>query len=158
MWSTLRAMLVWLVVLVMPVQGLAAAGMLHCAAGHGNSAAGSAPHGGAAGGPPAHPGVFSDAPVHPASVPAGEVHHGAMHDGVMHGGVMHSGGGLADDPAASAHGCSACAACCAALALPGGLWLTIEPSGPTFDSSASPGAAPSFVPPGLERPPRVRSA
>jgi hypothetical protein len=159
MWSTIRAMLVWLIVLAMPVQGFAAAGMLHCAVGHGTTA-------GVAASKAAHTAVRS---VHShagagayAQQDAGPGVHarhlGTAPIGQMHDASTHASGSQADGPVSSAHGCSACAACCAVLALPGSIRLTVEPAGRLFGPPGLADAAPSFVPPGLERPPRVRSA
>ena len=149
MWSTIRAMLVWLIVLAMPVQGFAAAGMLHCAVGHGAAAGVAASTAGYSGDRSAHP---------EAGAGAHAQHLGAAPIGHMHDAATHTSGIQADGPVSSAHGCSACAACCAVLALPGSIRLTVEPASPSFGPPGSPGVAPSFVPPGLERPPRVHSA
>lgn len=159
MWSTIRAMLVWLIVLAMPVQGFAAAGMLHCAVGQGTAAGVAAstaahtavrsvhPHAGAG----AHARQDADAGAHTRHLAAASM-------GQMHDAATHASGSQADGSVSPAHGCSACAACCAVLALPGSIRLTVEPAGRLFGPPGLPDAAPSFVPPGLERPPRVRSA
>jgi hypothetical protein len=159
MWSTIRAMLVWLIVLAMPVQGFAAAGMLHCAVGHGTTA-------GVAATKAAHTAVRSVDPHASAGAHARQDagagahtrHLAAASMGQMHDAATHASGSQADGPVSSAHGCSACAACCAVLALTGSTRVMVEPAGPLFGPPGLPGAAPSFVPPGLERPPRVRSA
>jgi hypothetical protein len=149
MWSTIRAMLVWMIVLAMPVQGFAAAGMLHCVAGHGAAGAVSASTAGDPGArsapPEPRPGAHAH---HAADTPMGHGHHDTMHASVSQ----------VDDPVSSAHACSACAVCCAVVALPGGIRMTLEPEGRFFGPPGSPGAAPSFVPSGLERPPRVHPA
>jgi hypothetical protein len=159
MWSTIRAMLFWLIVLAMPVQGFAAAGMLHCAVGHGTAAGVAASNAGHTGARSADP--DADAGGHAqqdAGAGAHARHLGAAPNGQMHDALTHASGSQADGPVSSAHGCSACAACCAVLALPGSIRLTVEPAGHLFGPPGLADAAPSFVPPGLERPPRVRSA
>jgi len=176
-----RLLLVWLVALALPVQGLAAARMTHCLAG-------SAPtHG------PAHDG--SPAPAahggHRAgdAVPAHDVRHGVRHDvrgdhlGHAHGespghdqvhdhghdraqagpeqatasSPPHDDAGAGHAPSAGQK-CSACAACCAATAP----WPHIAEL-PVLDLASAPRAssdacAASVVAPGLERPPRLNLA
>jgi hypothetical protein len=159
MWSMIRALLVWLIVLAMPVQGFAAAGMLHCAVGHGSAAGVAASKSGhtAVRSAHAHAGAGAHA-RHDASAGAHTQHLAAAPMGQMHHAATHVSGSQADVPDSSAHGCSACAACCAVLALPGSIRSTVEPAGRLFGPPGLPDTAPSFVPPGLERPPRVRSA
>lgn len=138
-------MLVWLMALAIPVQGVAAVGMLHCAAS------------------PQQEPLALTAPAHaeamhahgPGSHHAHPAHAGHGHDG-HHVGDGH--GPAADDPADNTtslgHKCSACAACCAGLALPA---HAVEFSSPIVASFAAlpPGATPvRFVLGRLDRPPR----
>lgn len=89
--SLWRFVLVWLMALAIPVQGVAAVGMLHCAAAPADQA--HALHDGH------HPG-----------------HHHAGGDQAEAG--DDAGLSQADDGHALGHKCSACAACCAGLGLP----------------------------------------
>jgi hypothetical protein len=121
--SPWRLLLIWLMVLALPVQGLAAAGLMHCA------------------------------PIHERV--DGQGHHGdAAHAHVDH--AAHDGHAAdAIDHAAHGHTCSACAACCPAIGLPAhGVDLPSAPVG-GFAAGAAQSAGPSFVPAGLERPPRA---
>lgn len=117
-----RSLLVWLMALALPMQGLAAAASLHC--------------------PPAHDRLHvqdAQALTSAADVAHMDAHHGAAtHD---HGGNDHT--------------CSACAACCPAIGLPGrAVDLPSAPIG-GFAADAAQPASTSFVPAGLERPPRA---
>ena len=154
----LRVVLVWLMVVALPVQGFSVAAMLHCGPAQGpvslaaeaaravetGAAAGQAPHHqanatGAAAAPAhahAHAGPHADAAA--ADVPAD----------------AHSPHVAAGDPTTGDHQCSVCAACCLALALPAAV-VKLQPMrvDATFSRPALP-ALPSFVPAGLDRPPR----
>lgn len=128
-------------VLAMPVQGLAAAVMLHCAAGA------------AATQELAHQHLPHQAAAH-------------RHDGMVgHDDAVPVPSGLQlATPAASGdsgslatggHTCSACAACCAPMALPAAAWdlpLSARSTAPLVEPGA---AAASFIASGLERPPRL---
>ena len=151
----LRAVLVWLMVLALPVQGFAVAAMLHCGPAQGpvslaaegvqtvdTAAAADHAHHHQAGAADAHVDVDAHANTHAdavaADVPAD----------------VHSHHAAAGDRATGDHQCSVCAACCLALALPAAM-IRLQPVlvDATFSRSALP-ALPSFVPTGLDRPPR----
>jgi hypothetical protein len=137
----IRCLLVWLLALALPLQGVAAASMRHCAP------AGDAVHGQAA---QAGGHGLSSAPH------AHQADHGAAH-----GHAAAAAADQAEDAPATAlpeAKCSACAACCAALGLPAvGVKL---PSPPGADDVARPAPAgvDSFVANGLDRPPRLPRA
>jgi hypothetical protein len=123
----LKAALAWILVLALPLQTLAAATMLHCAAG-------SAPQAAAA--MPEHAG-------HSAAAA-----HGQAADN--HAGMQHDDGTAAED----AHQCSACAACVAGAALPSSV-VTRTPPVPASEEAIAPllREANVVLAP-LERPPR----
>lgn len=147
MHRVVRAFLVWVMVVAMPVQGMAASAMLFCGPSHermmqalvpgaqagagqidkfrdGRAAVGHAVH---------FPTVQLDAA---ASEPSAD---GAVGLYQQHGKV----------------GCSACAACCSALALPAGFAFS-ESQSPARAVRMSPSApVASHQPDGLDRPPRV---
>lgn len=133
-----RCLLVWLTVLAMPIQGIAAAGMMHCG--------------------PRIPGV----PQHHAQAaePGGLHEHHAGADGAHahHHGAAQQGSDAPDAPSAfngqADHHCSACAACCLGAALPASVMQV-----PVPNLSCAPVLAPavapvSFIAGGPERPPR----
>ncbi|MBP6903531.1 MAG: hypothetical protein KBC73_25825 [Burkholderiaceae bacterium] len=133
-----RVLLVWLVVIAMPVQGLAASMMMLCGPGH----------------PRMLQGLESDA----GAVQAGQVSasvHGSMHEpGHQHPCADQPDCGSGASPHHGKHGCSACAACCSMLALPAG-WLLPPALAPVQAVQAlAPPALPSQPPDGLDRPPR----
>ena len=123
----LKAALAWILVLALPLQTLAAATMLHCAAG-------SAPQ--AAEAMPEHAGQSAAA-------------HGQATDD--HAGMHHDGGTAAED----AHQCSACAACVAGAALPSSFVPGTPPVPASEPSTAPLLREASVVLAPLERPPRV---
>jgi hypothetical protein len=138
-------MLVWLTVLALPLQGLAAAAMLHCASGaatthevmHQQS-----PHG-----PSAHRHDGSPAPADAPTTPL------ATPDD-LHG-TTPAAVGAGEPVAGGAHTCSACAACCAAMALPALAWDLPAPMLASVPLPASGAGSASFIASGLERPPRA---
>ena len=132
-----RLLLIWLLLLAVPLQGMAAAARLHCASG-----------------------VTRDSA--PAGAPVSEALHAGlvegMHDHAVHRGQHPQDAGSdvgADAERGASHRCSACAACCPLLGLPvQTLLLPVSPPG------APPAVAvvvsrESFVPFGLDRPPRI---
>jgi len=139
--SIWHLLLVWLTVLAMPIQGIAAGGMLHCASEAAQTHAHDHQQDPADGHAHAHAGdvvstsvqVLSDAGV------VGEADGAPTHEA---------------EASTAGHKCSACAACCPGAALPVSMiqW-------PTPDVSSAPMFAPvassvSFIASGLERPPR----
>lgn len=131
--SLWRFVLVWLMALAIPVQGVAAVGMLHCAAA------------------PAHQ-------AHTLHDGHHDGHHHAGGDQAQVGDQAEVGddAGLspADDGHTLGHKCSACAACCAGLGLPAHVAEFGSP-GVAQAIALPPGAAPASIVPGrLDRPPR----
>lgn len=148
-----RALLAWVMVIAMPVQGMAASAMLFCGASHGRmmqalfvEAPAAAPghvHDHEHGGPAAdHGGVHPHADS--SDLAASQAPQNADADGAQ---------GFVPD-----HGkfsCSACAACCSVLALPAQFALPGAPSlaHPVHMAPGAPVA--SHHPDGLDRPPRT---
>ena len=147
-----RAFLVWVMVIAMPVQGMAASVMLFCGPSHERMMQG----------------LMADAPVSPSSHAANP---GREPAATGHGVHEHASPEypVADEPAAGAdasgvnglskhHGkftCSACAACCSALVLPASFVLPV-PSSPEHLAPMSPvEPVASHQPDGLDRPPRT---
>lgn len=132
----LRWLLTALVALAIPVQGIAAVRMLHCAAGHER--------------PQATRTVAHDHAGHDA-------HHGAPHGADTNLAMADGHAPAPDDDHAlpGGTGCSACATCCAGMGLPaaevrlGGT----APEAPVADLRAD--AVPPFLTGGLDRPPRA---
>lgn len=130
----LRSLFVWLLALALPLplQGIAATGMQACAGMH------------ASPGPVA---AAADAPVD------GHVLADGRHAHAEQPALSARASADPDRPAAG-HQCGACAACCPAVALPSEAAFP-EVSGKAADAiAAAPAQVASFVPPGLERPPR----
>lgn len=148
----LRAFLVWVMVIAMPVQGLAASVMLFCGPGHDDLLQGPA-----AGASSSGSGHAGDAVHEAAATDHGEHDPAASNAPVA---SYTNCAGHADDMGSLSphHGkfsCSACAACCPALALPAGFELPeAERTAQAMRSSAM---APitSHQPDRLDRPPRA---
>ncbi len=146
--SLLRSLFVWLMVLALPLQGLAGTAMQHCA-----KAAQQSEHRSTA-----EAVQFSDVPVQPHGVTGHDHGHGHGHGHAQDPGTDFSSPAAAAPVAAHAadgdHHCSACAACCTAVGLP--TWtspldaLTATSTAPSLPRLA----VDSFVPAGLDRPPR----
>lgn len=150
-----RAVLVWVMVIAMPMQGMAASLMLFCGPSHERMLQG--PVVAASAARPAQAGE-------PAHDHAGAGH--AVHDHAAQGDRVVSQPALGAD-ADSAHGlsahdgkvsCSACAACCSALALPASFSLpeVVRVAHPMQTSASAPVA--SHQPDGPDRPPRASLA
>jgi hypothetical protein len=149
MFRVLRTILVWVMALAMPLQGMAASAMLFCAPGHAGVLQGPGPAAAAVGG----------------SHAAHAHHHG--HDADAMDQAAPTIEVAADAPCAGADGpsdppphhgkfsCSACAACCSALCLPTSFVLP-TPSIPEH-VAPMPTVEPvaSHQPDGLDRPPRT---
>jgi len=139
-----RSVLTWLLVLAMPVQGMAAIGMQHCAPAqehmHPGGVAASVAHGHGNGHERQYPAAANDAaPAASNEAPAPELAHST---------AAVSSGFTGDAK------CSACAACCPALGLPNrALHLPALPSAASL-APLPMAAVPSFIPAGLDRPPR----
>lgn len=147
-----RAFLVWVMVIAMPVQGMAASAMLFCGASHERMMQGLVLD------------ALASAPSH-----SGDAAHEVA--AIDHGDHVPAGSGapVASEPDMAADGfgmgslfphhgkfsCSACAACCAALALPASFELpqAVRTAHALRSSPVAPVA--SHQPDGLDRPPRT---
>jgi hypothetical protein len=134
-------LLIWLLAVALPAQGLAAAVMLHCAptsraAGDATALAG---HG------------------HADAAHAGHRHHDGQAGGPAHTAHHHAAG---DDPAGdqtgpALHKCSACAACVVGLGLPSTAFVLPQPHAATAVLTAPAVQHVAFFTSGPERPPRT---
>jgi hypothetical protein len=139
MLSLWRTVFIWLLVLSVPAQGVAANGMQHCA--------------------PKHERLLSAAKAAQAMHAHAHMHAGieAEPTAVNASPVPATAHLVAGEPTKSTSDfqCSACAACCVALGLPNGvLDLPDLVEGPSLAPPTMAGV-PSFVPGGLDRPPRI---
>ena len=140
--ALVRSLLIWLMVLAMPIQGLAASVMQHCApvgpAGHSVATAARAMDG--------HDHIHAPEVLAHDRAQATDESEGLTADGVN----------VAPGKATAGAGkCSACAACCPAVGMPPG----VSPI-PTLPAETQALQLPfievdSFVPGGLDRPPRT---
>jgi hypothetical protein len=123
--SLWRHLLVWCLALLLPLQGLAAGVGLHCAVMAASSSATQAT-------PPCH-----------------------AEANTTEGTTQHTAAAVAGDlPTDNAHGCSACAACCIATALPShSRWAPAAEPAPTHPSATQAHRA-SVTAAGLDRPPK----
>jgi hypothetical protein len=152
--STWRVLLVWLMACALPLQGLAAARLQHCAPGHPAAVV-------AAQVPPVATAAMVDHATHAdhGARPAGN-HHDGSHDHRHHEHHQADPGAAAADAAQPAQdggtgSCSACAACCAAAAL-----FVQAPGLPeTLPDTPVPQRLPlvsaTFLSDGPDRPPRL---
>ncbi|MED5622383.1 hypothetical protein [Ideonella sp. BN130291] len=126
-----RLLALWLIAVALPIQGVAAATMLHCAG----------------------------MPSHEAAV-AGPGDHHEGHGGHHHAGAATEPAGDAHathHPAGGKHSCSACASCCSATALPA-MPLLLVSQGVTEPLTPDPERPlVAFLTGGPERPPRTTS-
>lgn len=130
MLRTMRLLLLWLLAVALPMQGAAAAAMLHCSQAQ---------------------------PVGQVATQSHAHHHdhAAMQGQVDAGDAL---AGAHDDHAAGKTGCSACASCCHAVAFPATA-IVLPAQEPAFTPFALPAhAAVVFLTDGPERPPRARLA
>jgi hypothetical protein len=137
-----RSLLIWLMVLALPSQGLAASVMRHCAPV----------------GPPVHSVAAASLSmdghdhVHAAEVPG---HHLAQHAPGSDVSTA-DGAGLAHGKVTAGAGkCSACAACCPAVGMPPSVSPIPTPPAETQALQLPFIEVDSFVPGGLDRPPRT---
>jgi hypothetical protein len=146
--SFFRTVLIWLAVIAIPTQGIAAAAMLHCGPGHASQSTAAFQHG------------HADHAV----VSAGEGDPHAGHHGMAaaakpaaDGPASLPGGDLADTVQKGLFKCSACAAsCCIAIGL-----LPVIATVPAVDAESTLELVPAvpvraFLTDGPERPPRSR--
>ena len=143
-----RSLLIWIMAMLLPMQGMASAGGLLCAPGHHPAAPSASAHGEPAG--HAHHGL-QDAGAG-RFVDAGHAHHGALESNAAAGADAQEKG-VSPHPADDS--CSACSACCAGAVLPSAaLTLArVDLAGPVL--CAPDGGVASVVGRGLERPPRA---
>lgn len=142
-----RSLLLWLLALALPMQGLAAAARMHCTGQAVISEAASTRH-------HADRHVDRHDHAHPNAM-ANAAHQGHLDaDALGHDAASHDG---ADSPRAG-HSCSACAACHAPVGLPAA--VVVLPAPPMGGFAAATGVDPgaSHVPAGLDRPPRTTQA
>lgn len=140
--SRLHTALVWLVLFALPLQGYAAATLLHCGPGHHRAAAA-------------------------AMVGPSGAHHHAMHGDDHASGHAGADGamvsaGIGDDGASLDHldklskaKCSACAACCVGAALPTATLEFAAVAGATVPTPFVPASRVGFYTDRLDRPPRL---
>jgi len=148
----LRILLLWLATLAVPIQGFAAATMLHCGPSHsGSSAAGTAQTSPVQTNGNQH--VHAVEEPHGAhSDPATSDVQTAVHDDAdAHDGV---GTTVADLHQLSKSKCVSCSACCSATALPATPIPLDSPALAESFVTARPVSAAVFLTDGLERPPR----
>ena len=154
-----RSLLLCLMALALPLQGLAAARTLHCAdaAGRGHAAGMSAHAGDTARAHPAHGDTDG---AHHARSPA----HAHGHDHGHHHGqtdlidpvdAQADAGSHPAQAPVDGHSCSACAACCVGLALPPAAPLMALPGHEPAHALVPDREAASFISSGPERPPRT---
>jgi hypothetical protein len=142
--SSLRSLLIWLMAVALPIQAVAAAGMQHCGAAHRLMQVGSAAA------------VVLDVHDH--------VHEAVPH---QHGDAgldveMSAGDSSDEGPNSTAlgddHTCSACANCCSAAALPASGVRLPAPSIAAQAAAMATTDLLSFMPGGIDRPPRTSLA
>lgn len=143
---SLRSLLIWLMVLAMPVQAIAAASMQHCGAAHRLMQVGST----AAVAPDSHDPVHEATPHQHADADAdtGLDTQTSAGDSSVEG--LNPQQALGDD-----YTCSACANCCSAVALPSGLVRLPAPSIEAHAAALPATDVVSFMSGGIDRPPRT---
>ena len=140
---SVRSLLIWLMVLAVPVQAIAASAMQHCGPAHQLMQAGLTAASSADGLDQAH-----DAVPHEHSEAATVSDDQQSVDDVSDATLK--AGALGDD-----YTCSACANCCSAVGLPSAVVRIPEPPIAVHASALSASTLFSFVPGGLDRPPRT---
>jgi hypothetical protein len=148
MWAMLRAAMIWMVVLAIPTQGIAAATLLHCGPGHDRQAPSAASafeqtehahHAGHAG-MQEHHHPLADTAGHSADASAPQAPDGASPDTVQ--------------AERAKYKCSMCAQCCIGAALLYKAPALALTQGTDPAPTAVPAAAQGFVTEAPERPPR----
>lgn len=125
-----RCLLIWLMALAVPLQGMAAASLRHCVPSHQRSGT-----------------------LHAAGHSHAGPSHG-HHAADSAAGAAHDAGADQSADGHKAGKCSACAACCVALGLPAtAVRVPVVPAD-SFIAILRTEAPPSFVPRRLDRPPR----
>lgn len=159
MQRVVRTVLVWVLAIAMPLQGLAASAMLSCGPSHarmlqGLVSAAPAPGHAAHGGQAAHAGRDAAAAVHGAHAHA----HADSADSVAATAQADGDAGHHPSPHHGKHSCSACAACCTALALPARFALLEVTRAVHAVRTALDAPVVSHQPETLDRPPRPHLA
>lgn len=146
----LRFVLLWLLALALPVQGLASAAMLHCASSHELMHALQGDAGLVAGAVGAR--VSADVATHHGAHDHGHPTMAAAQDGHDLDLGRNAGDPLTDQ---GTYSCSACAACCSACALSSSVPTLATPDFAPTVFAALAYAADAFAAEGPERPPRL---
>ena len=142
-----KVFLVWIMVLAMPIQGFAAAGMQHCAATPERLQTGQASH------------ATPDAHDHAHATDAGSNETGTASEDSAVTALSGTGGDATLVVSATDEAqCSACAACCSACAMPAIAQHLPEPPSGVFLAAFPDRTPTSFVPDALDRPPRAVAA
>lgn len=140
---SVRSLLIWLMVLAVPVQAIAASGMQHCGPAHQSMQAGLTGASSADEHDQAHDAVPHEH-AQAATNSDGEQNVGDVSDATL------TAATLGDD-----YTCSACANCCSAVGLPSAVVRIAEAPIEAHASALPASAVVSFVPGGLDRPPRT---
>jgi hypothetical protein len=144
-----RWLLIWLMAVLLPLQGWAAAAGLPCAPGQHAPPLQESPPGERAGHEHAHLQVQRSA----TQQGAGHEHHGTVNASAAADSAVSAGAESAAHD--GAHTCSACAACCPGAAPPSAVvTVPLLPSANAVPALSDPGVANAVVG-GLERPPRA---
>lgn len=136
--SLTRALLLWLLMLALPMQGLASVRWANCHDAPGGHAAVA---------------VTKAASIQ-GHAPSGHDHH-AGHGGHLDHGMVHADASASDDAEAATTTCSVCAACCVVAAPAPAPTVLASEQEPGHATPATFGAPPSAPPHRLERPPRA---
>ena len=142
----LRVLMLWMLALALPVQGMAAVAMLHCD--H------QAPARQAAATDVAQIEAHADHHGHVHGLHKGHVHDGESTGAASQGAVAQASHDAASHTHAAGHSCSACAACCVALALPPAMPVLATALTAPTSATTLVAPSPSFLTAGPERPPR----
>ncbi len=155
----IRTLLTWLLVLAVPAQGLAAASMSFCGAGHSSSQSQTADVALSQALSQTQSLSHSQSHSHAAADNAASPHqHRAMSAAADDGKALSGATDDAQSPHATSHKCSACASCCSTAALPSAA-LTVPAAERTCSVfSAVVPSVDVFTADGLERPPRAALA
>ena len=162
MGQLLRTVLIWLVALAVPAQGMAAATMMHCGAGHHLAQAAQAKAQPLPDAPQAahveHTGHGHTSPVASELGSAGESGTNATSPDATDTAQADKAADPVKVAKATSHKCSACASCCAGLALPSTAVMPPATDPAREVTALSPSWAASVVIDGPERPPRILRA
>ena len=149
-----RFVLLWLLALALPVQGLASAAMLHCAGSHERMHGLQGDAGLVAGAGAVAARLSLDVATHHGAHDHGHATMAAANDGHDLDLGRNAGDPLTDQ---GKYSCSACAACCSACALSSSVTTLATPDFAPTVFAALAYAADAFAAEGPERPPRLLS-